>query len=155
MKAFSLPDSTLYGIKALDDQHQELIDVIRSLSAYAGSDDLATVEKIFNHIQEILIEHFDDEEQVMRDLAYPDMDSHSIHHRGLLEETLNIFSLVRTRGRLLDSDISESLDKIIRHLLEFDGPFNTYLYKVQAHKRLTMSEEYITAIRGELKVFQS
>jgi len=131
MKRYKIPNEVLYGIKELDDQHQELVDTVRSLDAHVGSDDIATIEKIFDHLEKLMIKHFSDEESIMKETEFPDVAAHSVHHKKLLEEARQIFSIAVSRGTLSEHDINESIDKILRHLLLADAPFNTHLRQTQ------------------------
>jgi len=130
MKSFNIPQASLYGIKKLDEQHQEMINIVESLSEYIDSDNLAEVNKLFVSLQKMLVTHFNDEEQLMKDVGYPDVGSHSLHHQELLSVAKKIHSIVMGRGVLTSHDVDNSVDKIIRHMFLSDGPFNTHLHQI-------------------------
>jgi len=135
MKAFKLSAEIQYGITELDGQHQELIDLIGSLNRYVESPNLSEIEKIFDRLQELMIIHFSDEEMAMKRTEYPDVADHGVQHQNLLKEARNIFEIVKSRGKLSDYDINESLDKIVRHMLLSDGPFKAHLRRAQVREQ--------------------
>lgn len=131
MKKFLIPASSLYGISHLDDQHQGLFDIVGLLSSHVDTASLTEVEKLFTNFQIQLQQHFNDEESMMKEVSYPEVGSHSYHHGGLLKTAQKIIDEVKTRDKLIEDDIHEIVDKILRHMLVEDGLFNTHLRCIQ------------------------
>ena len=130
MSSFHIPQASLYGIKELDDQHQDMVNIVESLTDYIDSDNLKEVNKLFEGLVKMLSIHFRDEEKLMKDVGYPDVGSHSAHHQDLLLEAKKIQATVIGRGSLTKHDIDSSVDKILRHMFLSDGPFNTFLHQI-------------------------
>ncbi|NQW02355.1 MAG: hemerythrin family protein [Rhodospirillales bacterium] len=127
MKAYSLPEGSLYRITQLDKQHQELIDIVQSLHGLSESNELPEIVRIFESFLNKLAIHFTDEERMMKDTAYPDAESHRAHHQDMLKDAQSTFNIVKDKGKLLERNAIDSIDKLIRHMLLSDGPFVTHL----------------------------
>jgi len=130
MGTFSIPEVSLYRIKFLDDQHQELIDLVESLNVFVDTENCFEVEKIFGKLRDLLIRHFSDEEALMKETEFPDVAQHSVHHQELLVETERILTIILGRGSLTNHDIDECVNKVLRHMFLSDGPFNTHLHSI-------------------------
>jgi hemerythrin len=134
MNQFNLPDRCELGVKNLDDQHQQLIDIIESLYDHINDRSLTEAEKKFSAFQKTLVRHFADEETLMAETDFPNLSAHSAHHRELLVEADKIFGDIKNRGQLNQFDINEVLDKLLRYMLVTDGPFNTHLRQISYPK---------------------
>jgi len=127
MKPHRVPEAMLYGVKALDDQHYRLFDLIEKIARMADTDDLPTIEAIFDEVLGLLAQHFSDEEQLMIETRYSNAPEHSIQHRVLLAEIDRIRRDMSKIGNISKRDAHDAVDRIIRHKLLVDGPFKTHL----------------------------
>jgi len=127
MKTYKVPDVSLFGIKKLDDQHQELFDILDGFNAIGDPGSTAEIDRLFERLQGLLVRHFADQEQLIAETGYSKLREHRGHHRKLLEEVATIRQRVADRGRILVYDTHQSLDKVLRHMLISDGSFNSYL----------------------------
>jgi hemerythrin-like metal-binding protein len=131
MSRFTIPSRCEFGVKSLDDQHQGLIEIINSLDDFLGDESYSGVPQTLKEFRALLVRHFSDEEALMVDTDFPGTAEHAYHHKDLLHETDRLFSEVQKRGRLIQYDIDECVDKVLRHMLSSDGPFNAHLHKIQ------------------------
>jgi len=131
MNFFQIPTHCKLGVKNLDDQHHELVKIVASLNDHLGPDSLPQVLEIFARFREFMVDHLAEEEALMEETGFPDVAAHSLHHQQLLQETDSIIAIVRDRNRLIKHDINECLDKVVRHMLAADAPFNTHLHQIQ------------------------
>jgi len=127
MKNYKVPDVSLFGVKKLDDQHQELFDILDGFNAIGDPGSTAEIDRLFGRLHDLLVRHFADEEQLMAETGYSKLREHCVHHRKLLQEVAAIRQRVADRGRIMVSDTHQSIDKVLRHMLIWDGPFNSHL----------------------------
>lgn len=131
MSRFTIPSRCEFGVQNLDDQHHQLIEIINSLGDYLDTNDFKSLTHTFTDFRQLLVAHFGDEEALMAETDFPGTAEHIYHHKDLLHETDRLFGEILKRGRLIKFDIDECVDKILRHMLACDGPFNTHLHKIQ------------------------
>jgi hemerythrin-like metal-binding protein len=77
----------LTGIKEMDDQHKELITTVNELVQYCtpGSNDMgAYILKIIQASSGFVRQHFADEEHLMEEAGYPDLEEHRLRHGGFI-----------------------------------------------------------------------
>jgi|GEM_PF-1459710 len=127
MKNYKVPDVSLFGIKKLDDQHQELFDILHGFNAIGDPGSTAEIDRLFERLHGLMVRHFADEEQLMAETAYGKLREHCGHHRKLLRDVAAIRQRVADRGQIMVSDTHQSIDKVLRHMLISDGPFNSHL----------------------------
>ena len=74
----------LTGNAAVDEQHRQLLSDLKSLAEAAGGGTAkASVGYWIDRFRDHCFVHFRDEEAVMRDAGYPDMEKHVAAHRAL------------------------------------------------------------------------
>lgn len=68
------------GIPLIDDQHMGLFDAINELHYALVSRDNIKILSLIEMFEEYTKKHFGEEEQLMRDIAYPKINEHIIQH---------------------------------------------------------------------------
>ena len=102
------------GIKAIDNHHQELINLYNKLEETINYNKgglinlTSTVGKLFN----FCIDHFRVEDLLMETINYPNKDEHKKHHKDFL----NMLDELSIRMEINDATIDELL-KFIENLL--------------------------------------
>jgi hemerythrin len=75
------------GVREVDEQHQEIfrrVDaLIQALMAGRGADELAP---LFGFLGEYVVDHFGEEEALMRAHRYPQRAAHEAEHRRFVED---------------------------------------------------------------------
>lgn len=84
MGVFSWDDKYLIGHDAIDRQHQRLFEILNNLHAamkarHGDASIDATLAALLDYAQS----HFAEEEQVMADVGYPELEAHRGKHRQL------------------------------------------------------------------------
>lgn len=77
-----------YGVghPILDAQHRHIIDLINALHNAAAGEGLATVDAVLPHFVRFLENHFETEEVILRQVAYPSVEEHAAAHRTLVHQ---------------------------------------------------------------------
>jgi hemerythrin len=80
-------------LEAIDDQHRHLIDLLNQLfQAVIGGESSATIHANLAALIEHTRVHFEAEEHVMEDLAYPGLEIHRAEHESLTGRILGMQS---------------------------------------------------------------
>jgi len=130
MKNHRVPEATLYGVAALDDQHRRLFGLIEKIARSADTDSFHVIEALFGTLLDLLAKHFSDEEQLMIETRYPKALEHGALHRALLAEIDRRWRRMSENGYVSKRDAHDAVDRIIRHMLLVDGPFKTHLKRI-------------------------
>jgi len=78
------------GNPQIDDQHRIFIDIINRIGhALLNSDDTEYQSSLFLELNAYARFHFLSEENLMKELAYPDYEKHMVEHAELLELLTN------------------------------------------------------------------
>ncbi len=82
MPYFQWSDSLLMGIKAIDDQHRQLVDMVNSLhDAVEASGQHCPAPDLVARLKAYAAEHFHVEEGYMQAFGYPEFEAHLKEHQ--------------------------------------------------------------------------
>ena len=115
------------GIADIDEQHRTLFRLLNELRAAADAPDATERQTaILAELDEDTRQHFAAEEQLMRDIGFPDIAAHIAEHQRLQRE------LEDYRAQLLDRkgtiDFSAFIKSwLIGHLMTMDREYADYL----------------------------
>jgi hemerythrin len=115
------------GIAEIDEQHRTLFRLLNELRAAADAPDAAQRQTaILAELDADTRRHFDAEEQLMRDIGFPDITAHVAEHQRLQRE------LDDCRAQILDRkgaiDFSAFIKSwLIGHLMTMDREYADYL----------------------------
>lgn len=100
-------DQYLVGNDLIDRQHRYLFDLINAFhDAFIEQRDRREVLRLLNQLIEYSESHFQDEERVMRESGYPELEQHHAEHARLYER---IFAL---NAKLADRSFNPTYDTI-------------------------------------------
>ncbi len=84
---FTWTKSLMTGIKAVDDEHQALIEQVEKLyEAMSSGQGNKRVKEILDFIERYTKEHFQHEEKLYEKYAYPDLKRHKEIHRKFIAD---------------------------------------------------------------------
>ena len=93
MNKFIIWDNSLnIGNAKIDSQHQGMVDVINELYENVVNGDVVAFDAIVIKLVEYSINHLMDEEELMEQINYPNLDKHRDYHNALRRETLKMKS---------------------------------------------------------------
>jgi len=125
-----------YGVghKDLDSQHQTIIRLINQLSVdneYSYSSSLYdfTLEELIHYADW----HLSFEENLMKEICYPEFDSHKEEHQTFIDK-VEVFKshLVANTPKLRDEVISFLTDWLNDHIIREDKKLTPYIRQHQA-----------------------
>ncbi len=117
------------GVTALDDDHKQLIDIINQIDQ-AGRFGLPLDHALYD-LTHYARSHFEREEDRLRAVGYPDLDSHAAEHQSFIEWLRGIErSVAATPGE--NRPIAEMLGTYLRnwlinHILVVDMRYRDFL----------------------------
>lgn len=117
------------GVAQIDAEHRHLFDLINAFhETYAGGDTRTEIAQVLNRLVAYAEEHFQHEEQLMRDSAYPQLDMHMELHSELV---LSIFAI---NEKLAADPVKASTDIVhflkswlLQHILQRDMDIAEFL----------------------------
>lgn len=117
------------GVKAMDQQHIKFIDMLNAclLANEKGQLQDITFDTL-KDMMSYLNKHFSDEEQMMRDNDYPDIESHIELHRKFVNKTTEFLDRYTEEGGAIAEDILSFLkDWFINHIVKIDKQYTDYM----------------------------
>lgn len=78
-----LPDTLLTGHPTVDYEHRQLINILNHFSAALEDEDYKTAEAQIIFFFDLLIRHFENEEGILREIKFPDVEEHKNFHDQL------------------------------------------------------------------------
>ena len=93
------------GVQKMNDEHKDILEVMNQLydaklTGKSGPDVIGTVEKLGR----ITSDHFASEEAYMESINYPEINSHKLIHKSLLEKyTQHYEEIKRSNGKMNDA----------------------------------------------------
>ena len=114
------------GEPTIDQQHKELFDLANSLFEASFKSELSsqTLSAVFEKIQAHIVRHFADEEVLLAQHGYKDLESHRLAHAGLLARTSELASSVAA-GKTTLGDLIEYVANTVvaQHMFNADRKF--------------------------------
>lgn len=117
------------GVEAVDIEHRKLVELVEAMHiSIRDNEPKDTVDRVINEIVEYTQDHFKNEESLMQNELYPELDEHKQEHQKLIEE-VGIF-----KERLMNNfpdgrqDFYRFLREwLINHILGSDKKFGAYV----------------------------
>lgn len=119
------------GIESIDNQHKELVNrlvqLLTSVEAGKGHDEVINT---LNFLEEYVIKHFDEEEEIQKKINYPLFDIQHTQHEEFKNELKDFRKTFETQGitAALVLNIQEKLiDWFKNHIINLDKDLGDYL----------------------------
>lgn len=124
-------DSFLCGHALIDQQHQQLFnDANQLLDAIFAKESkpVADVNPLLDKLVRDLVQHFQDEEQVLMAVGYSGLVEHATLHCALINQAVELVARFRA-GSLAIGELLEFLaqDVVVKHMLNEDRKFFEYV----------------------------
>jgi len=115
----------------IDTQHKELVDRLNSLTSM-GHDSVSNEEtqKTLDMLEEYIVKHFAEEEELQRQNKYPEYESHKKLHQIFIGEFQNLKKEFAASGHSLKftMDLNNSLiNWIVKHIKSADVELGKFL----------------------------
>ena len=118
-------------VPEIDNQHKKLVHMINDLSsAIAMGHGKEVMQSIFDRLGSYVLEHFEYEEDLIRQAGYPDLDGHILIHEHVVAK---FTALVQSYNNGSPSASSETLaflqDWLINHIQKEDKKYTSCMLK--------------------------
>ena len=117
------------GIKQVDLQHQQLVELINQLNmAFHAGDDRATLSAILSELVTFAAAHFQTEEDLMEEHHYQGLDLHKAEHDALARQAAEFQRAFDAGSVELSESMLEFLSDWLRnHVIVADRRMGNYL----------------------------
>ena len=133
MTAQQLASADLTGIGVIDDQHQQIFDLITALGESAPNGNREQIGEDINRIVSYTLAHFEFEEELMEQAAYPFLKAHKRLHDHFLQ---------RLAGYTQRFDAGEDI------AIELEQFLASWLYSHFSHEDKDYSPQILAEMRG-------
>jgi hemerythrin len=122
------------GVEKIDTQHHELVNRINNLVAIgekAASKE--ETQKTIEYLEEYVVKHFSDEEEIQVNSKYPKYPEHKIKHASYIDDIVKLKNEFAQNGNSMDFAMklnSSLITWIVKHIKGDDVEFGKY-YKAQ------------------------
>ena len=122
------------GVEVIDAQHQSLFSLYNRLaSALEAQISVEELELAMLSLQDYVIEHFAEEQELMAESRYPDFNKHAIQHDRFIVDFLKLKRRLTAEGasRQIAEELKERVGNwLLSHISVVDRQFATF-YRAQ------------------------
>jgi len=119
-------DEWLIGHKSIDDEHQELVRIIRRMQAAP----LVELDSLLTQFQLSAKSHFEVENQLMEASQFPPRKCHIDEHDAVLKSVAEVRALLRQDKNLIARELVKELAKWFpAHVVHLDSALSHWLSK--------------------------
>jgi hemerythrin len=119
------------GVVEIDAQHMELVNRLNALLSMGHDvDSKEESQKTLNMLEEYIIKHFSDEEELQRKNKYPEYEAHKKLHQTFIDEFEKLKKEFEANGHSLKftMDLNNSLiNWIVKHIKSADVELGKFL----------------------------
>ena len=134
-------DNLITGNKTIDSQHQELIDRIRQfVAACESGDSKIKAIKMLDYLDEYTNFHFQEEEDLQKKVAYPEISGHHAKHEEFKTSIQELYDYLNENEGPDDQFIEQVkrnvVDWLFQHIKTFDRSVAEYIHLHDNSERL-------------------
>ncbi len=117
------------GFQEIDAQHRSLVEALNRLYAAMGEGkDKAEIEKVLIFLRDYTVSHFEMEEALMIQYAYPRASAHFAAHADLVVQLSDLLADFRSGEAVLTDVVMAFLETwLVEHILGKDQRLGLYL----------------------------
>lgn len=117
------------GYNEIDKQHQKLVDIINDFySAFSNAEAHEKINSIINDLVNYTVFHFTAEEEIFKNTAYPEVESHINKHKGFVDKLKEYHNEVKEGNMTTTYDLMTFLrDWLIEHIMGTDRTYISFL----------------------------
>jgi hemerythrin-like metal-binding protein len=110
------------GVKSLDSQQRRLIELAAGIfQSVKNKQDYRLVSALFSKLRQHTVYHFNDEEEFMRSMGYPEIKAHAKEHDDIKSMLRQHQEQLFREGRVREKDIREFQKKLlVEHVVYSD-----------------------------------
>ncbi len=120
------------GNQHIDHQHRELLERFDTLlTACRHGEGRQELSRLLDFLDEYVVQHFGDEEQLQQEYHYPEFQGHQLLHRGFIKRLVELKRTIRADGEVqLDHVLTTNkmlLDWLVNHIGTRDRELGRFL----------------------------
>ncbi len=140
MKEFRWTDEYSLGVEKIDRQHRHLFEIINKFTQRsAASSNSKLVTETLTEMLKYAKEHFTDEEELMQEYGYPEIELHKKQHVYFIETTAELSINALNNQSMVASEIAEFLVLwLTTHILKSDMKYKE-LFKAKMPAKVASS----------------
>jgi len=136
--SISWRDELAIGNQRIDDQHRELLQRFDTLlSACRRGEGRSELARLLDFLDEYVVKHFGDEEQLQQTSGFPDFQSHQLQHLGFIKRLQELKRSIATEGEVqVDHVLTTNkllLDWLVQHISTRDRELGQFLQQKEMH----------------------
>lgn len=122
------------GVPEIDVQHMQFVQMVNELhDAIRDGHSIDFLDKRLNDLVLYTLSHFENEERMMRERAYPDAKRHLLEHEQLRRAVQDLQKRLAQGNGMLAIDVMRLLkDWLTQHLVGSDKTFASWLVAQEA-----------------------
>ena len=94
----------MYGVFEIDSEHSELISrAEKVMESYQNGEAESEIIKLFEYLSAYVLIHFRNEEKLLSDYGYPEIEAHKILHREFKQDVMILQEDIKAHGLTLSS----------------------------------------------------
>lgn len=131
--SISWRDELAIGNQLIDQQHRELLERFDTLlAACRRGEGKAELLRLIDFLDQYVVKHFGEEEQLQREHGYPDFQSHQLQHMGFTKRLVDLKRGIRDEGgevqleHVLNAN-KMLLDWLVHHISTRDHELGAFL----------------------------
>lgn len=126
------------GNALIDGQHRELVERFDTLlAACRRGEGRAELSRLLDFLDEYVVKHFGDEEQLQRESGYPEFQSHQLLHLGFTKRLVDLKRTIKAEGEVqVDHVLATNkmlLDWLVQHISTRDHELGLFLREKGVH----------------------
>ena len=119
------------GVSSMDAQHQRLIGLVNQMyNIMRNNEGNYALDTILQKLSDYAVSHLKDEEALLREHSYPDIDEQELNHAGYLEQMKKLYSELEKDREKATKEIYTFLRFWwINHIVGIDKKYGPFLLK--------------------------
>ncbi|PKN07006.1 MAG: hemerythrin [Deltaproteobacteria bacterium HGW-Deltaproteobacteria-8] len=127
MPYFQWTGSLVIGIKTIDDQHKQLVEMLNNLNDTMEQSGQCPAPELVDRLKTYAAEHFHVEEGYMQAFAYPEFEAHKKEHEAFCDVVLSLGNSCAD-GSAHPAELLEFLKSwLTNHILDVDMKMGRFL----------------------------
>jgi len=128
-------ESLSVGVAEIDRQHKQLVGILNQLLGMEGVKvDSETISDTLTRMTDYADYHFNSEERLMQEYAYPDYATHRLEHVAFMRKTAELSMGTMAYRKSIPTDMLEYLKTwLIEHIMVSDMKYKEFFQQKGIH----------------------
>ena len=124
----------MLGVETIDRQHARLVELINSLiEMKTFKSSRQETGEVLDELASYIFEHFRDEEKMMLEVGYPDLEAHRDLHADFVRQVMSFNKQFRSGDKELDNQMLTFLSLWLVEHIKGEDPRYVKLFKAHGY----------------------